>query len=192
MTEPVHDAERWDGAERRSIPIHILNHVSDRLSEHTNKVEETFRRHTEEEMERYEDILQTASNIDEKLDAHIKASEDRHTATNQMFLSYAEKMDKMVEGFLSAFPKDADGKPDFRGHNKAHVGWMEGSDRENKLLDYVEAQKTRDEEASADLKYYKRIAVAAVVAPLSLWVATVLYKSAVPTAPVPVVQEKVK
>lgn len=31
-----------------------------------------------------------------------------------------ERVNRFIEGFAGAFPRDADGKPDFRGHRNAH------------------------------------------------------------------------
>lgn len=164
-------SEEWLGQERRSIPVHVLNHIDERLATHTERVSKVVADHTREEMDRYKEIL-------DKIDAHRADSEDRHGALSDAFAQYASKMDDFCHAISQAFPKDDEGKPDFRGHGQAHASWMANSERDKSLLAYVETQKQKDEDADKDIKYYKRAVISAVAVIVVLWVGNLIWAGA--------------
>ena len=112
----------WTGEERRGIPIHILNHIDEKLDSHVNKVESMVQEHTEEEMDRYKEILA-------KIESHRQENELRHSSLSSSFMSYAERVDTFCQNIAEAFPHNEQGKPDFHGHGRAHISWIENSNR---------------------------------------------------------------
>ena len=101
--------EDWQGDERRSIPIHILNYIDDRLDTRINEVKKLFVDHTTDEMERYAQIISS-------IDGSRKASEERHNELiHQLTIHIGHA--KLVE---SAFLTDEKGNPDFSGHHYDH------------------------------------------------------------------------
>jgi hypothetical protein len=101
--------KNWNGSERRSIQVHILNYVDDRLKEHTERIEKVFHDHTGDEMQRYGEILN-------KIDAGQADSKKRHDDVMKILVNFNTKC-KSVE---SAFLKKPDGTPDYEGHNYDH------------------------------------------------------------------------
>lgn len=110
----------WEGTERRSIPIHIINVMEERFENHAGHMERMFTDHTTNEMERYKEIL-------DEIELTRRASADRHQMLVDSITSYMGKTELMIAEFSSAFPKTKDGKPDFHGHANAHDSWIEES-----------------------------------------------------------------
>lgn len=115
--------EGWDGDERRAIPIHILNHIDQRLSEHAKTVDD-----------RLEEIQSC-------LEASEQANSDRHTVLVDRITSVMGKYELMEAAFI----KTEEGTPDFHGHWYDHISRKRFSDwlrdaRNNafsKVLEYV-------------------------------------------------------
>lgn len=106
MTE---NQEYWDGGERRSIPIHILNYVNERIDTRFNEVKQLFVEHTQDEMDRYGAILTS-------IDNSRKASEERH----HELLGQLTTLVHCQQHVESAFLKNERGEPDFSGHHYDH------------------------------------------------------------------------
>lgn len=113
----------WTGEERRGIPIHILNYMDERLHEHTERIESVFSRHTAEEMDRYNAIL-------DKIAAGQKAAAERHETVMEVISHFNGK----CKDVHSAFLKTPDGAYDFDGHRYDH-------DRRKKFGDWWEKVK---------------------------------------------------
>lgn len=107
------EGKDWDGGERRSIPVHILNYMDERLAFHTQNVEELFNGHTKDEMVRYDLILKMIADNGEK-------SQARHNELVDALAEYTVNMDVKCRNVLSAFIKDESGAPDFDGHRQDH------------------------------------------------------------------------
>ena len=106
MTE---NQQEWQGTERRSIPIHILTYVNERIDARFNEVKQLFVDHTTDEMERYGTIIHS-------IEESRKASEERHhELINQLTVQIGHQ--KLIE---SAFLKNQEGDPDFSGHHYDH------------------------------------------------------------------------
>ena len=186
--EPVHDLESVEMPMRRAtdkdptVSLHVIKLMDKKMDAHAAEVQKMLSTHTNEEMERYREIIEGNAELRDALTSHIENSEHRHNILSQSFHEYAERMENFCKQIAQAFPKDDEGKPDFRGHGKAHESWMESAPSDKELMEYVKAQKAKDEESSADFKFYRRAAVVAVLGPLSIWAATTLYHAAVPQA----------
>ena len=107
--ERQENSKDWIGEERRSIPIHILNYMDERLKTHTDHIEMVFTNHTADEMERYTAIL-------DKITAGQKAAAERHEAITETLANFNSK----CKNVFSAFLKTPDGDYDFDGHRYDH------------------------------------------------------------------------
>ena len=112
------------------ISIAVLEHMEARLTAHHTTILKTLDVHTEEEMERYNQILSliAQSNTDHN-ERHksLLISVDNHMAkTSQIYASLCE-----------AFPVDKKGNPDFRGHAMAHEAWIESAAATKELMEYI-------------------------------------------------------
>lgn len=103
----------WAGEERRSIPIHVLNHIDEKLAQHTERVEAAFAEHTMDEQNRYQAIQET-------IDQHRMDSERRHEELGRSINAFMERTADLHNDFVSAFPRDTLGKADFAGHRIDH------------------------------------------------------------------------
>jgi len=103
LEEPTHEnngenMEDWDGRERRSIPIHILNHIDERLAEQTRQGSASL------------------AEIKETLKTNAESSKARHgTLVDQITNAIGHQ--KLLE---TAFPAMEDGRPDYHGHRHFH------------------------------------------------------------------------
>ncbi len=90
--------EEWDGSERRGIPIHVLNHIDDRLAAHSKQVSESL------------------AEINETLKVNAENSQKRHgTLVDQITVVIGQQ--KLLE---TAFLELEDGRPDYQGHRHFH------------------------------------------------------------------------
>jgi len=105
----MHD---WDGEERRSIPVHILNYMDHRLGEHTDRIELLFKEHTTDEMDRYNAILK-------KLGEASDGSQSRHHA----LMTQLNIVTENIECIDNAFPRNKEGLPDYDEHHDYHFTW---------------------------------------------------------------------
>lgn len=128
---PIPDTAEWNGAERRGIPIHVLNYMDERLQAHVEHVEEIFNAHIKDEMARYNDILETIKRNREQTAAEISAiaeeieelntnAQRRHDSLVQSLNAYSDGMNHKCQDVTSAFIKGPDGLPDFEGHRNDH------------------------------------------------------------------------
>lgn len=108
-------SDGWSGTERRSIPIHVLNHVSEVMDKF--REEETARHAKLEGM-----IADTNTRIDE-----LMRSVD----------TYTDAAEKVFNALGEAFPADRRGKPDFAGHANAHERWIEEARESRELRAYI-------------------------------------------------------
>lgn len=129
--------DSWAGDERRSIPIHILNHVDERLGVHAERVEKAFVEHTAEEMDRYTDIRNDYTELRSILNEHRAESSRKHIELCKSFDAFSDRTEMIYTNLNEAFPTDRNGKPDFHGHAKAHEAWIESSKETKELVAYV-------------------------------------------------------
>ena len=131
-------ADKWDGEERRSLPVHVLNFIEDKIMAHASEVHQTLASHTDDEMDRYDQIIN-------KINANDAKSESRHDETQ----SRLNHLSQSIENFLAeqelfhsaikrAFPKNEDGQPDYDGHRGAHLAWINDSKEAREFKLYVQ------------------------------------------------------
>ncbi len=102
--------ENWkDGTERRSLPIHVLNYMDDRLQTHSDNIEKLLKDHVSEEAIRFD-------SLEDKINDNDKLAQSRHGALIASINSYMSKQ----ETFEHAFLRTTDGKPDVHGHYTDH------------------------------------------------------------------------
>lgn len=159
--------EHWDGEERRSIPIHVIHYMDAQVAE----VKSIITGHTDEELQRFMDILK-------KIDDHTKASEARHNELVERLTVIAGRQELMEQ----AFPRDDNGDPDFRGHSSAHKNWMKRADDDAKLMAYVREQMDTDTKRRDDIRFVIRAIFATVCGMLVIWAAKELLADAVRVA----------
>jgi len=123
--------QTWHGDERRGIPIHILNHVDERLGQHSFRIEKLLMDHTDDEMERYQEIIS-------RIDRNSEDSQRRHEATAKAIVDHMSKTDMIYEHLIEAFPPDDRGKPDFIGHATAHKKWITEAKDTKELRAYIQ------------------------------------------------------
>ena len=90
--------EQGKPLERRSIPIHILNHIDERLETHMTKVDEQF------------------ASLRLELLALEKKSIERHNQLLDLMGIQVQKQQKLEDAFI----KNEHGEPDISGHFYDH------------------------------------------------------------------------
>jgi hypothetical protein len=105
MAEKI--SEGWDGADRRSIPIHVLTHVSEVMDQFRQEEKERHKKLDEDMQARFELIEDRFDLIEGKL-SHITHSID----------AFMARTENVIEGFPG---KDPD------GHRRAHEEWLSES-----------------------------------------------------------------
>jgi hypothetical protein len=105
----------WSGDERRSIPIHILTHVS-----------EVMDRFRDEETQRHEKLENMIDNTNGRIDQLMRSID-----------AYTEKTEEVFVALAEAFPVDRRGKPDFIGHANAHEHWITEAKESRELRTYI-------------------------------------------------------
>lgn len=166
-----------------------------RADDHLGNFKSLLEKHTAEEMERYQEIIErlgsteeTVTSIDERLD-HI---EDGQKAMNQSIHAFMETHGQFFTAIQRAFPKDEDGKPDYDGHKKAHLSWISNAKDEKEVMEFVRKQMDDDKKWSDDKRFYVRAVVSAVLCGLVIWAGKVLWYDAVKNAPQRFQQEQQK
>ena len=119
--------------ERRSEPqisLLVLEHMEARLTAHHAALLKTLDDHTDDEMERYNEILSliAQSNSDHQ---------ERHKSLLTSVDTHMTQTAKIYESLCEAFPIDRKGKPDFHGHAAAHEAWQESAEATKDLLQYL-------------------------------------------------------
>lgn len=99
----------WDGVERRSVQLHIIKYIDDKLATHQTEVQRIIDRHTKDEMARFSDIVA-------RIDRNNEMSAERHDELVKQLSKHLEKTEAMEEAFLH----DEDGARDFLGHHDDH------------------------------------------------------------------------
>lgn len=102
MQEKISDG--WDGTDRRSIPIHVLTHVSEVMDKFRQEENDRHVRIDEEQRERFELISDRFESLERKI----------HHLTDSI-TSFMGK----TEILFNAFPGQ-----DPEGHRKAHEAWL--------------------------------------------------------------------
>lgn len=152
LTQPAPSS--WGGEERRSIPIHVLDHVDRRLNAHTDRVVDLFKTHTDDEMERYQEILRTIA-------AHRDESDRRHFELAKAITAHMEQTALHIRMLTRAFPEGENGEPDLNGHAEDHK---------------FRIQEAKD--AAEFRRYVKKVVTGvaiAVLGPASLWLLKVIW-----------------
>ena len=147
--------EEWSGLERRT---------SDALGNFKTMLHE----HTKEEMERYAEIIDNQDQITNKINANAEASVKRDGETQERIHHLQQSIDAFINGshdFMAsikrAFPKDADGQPDYDGHRGAHLAWISNSKEAKELTAYI-----------------KKVVLGAAAIALSSWVVMLIWQGA--------------
>ncbi len=144
MTSTTVPPQDWSGAERRSLPIHIINWVKDEVKDSTASMEALLKAHTEDEMDRYDQIIRQIRDNNTK-------SEERHDVTQSFVQSNQAKIEHLQQSITSfmdgtadfhaaikrAFPKDTEGNPDYDGHRGAHLAWIDEAKESKELRGYI-------------------------------------------------------
>ena len=107
-------------------------------------------------------------------------------------MSYAERVDTFCQNIAEAFPHNEQGKPDFHGHGKAHISWIENSNREKKIYDYVERQMSDEGRMQGFKDTAIRAAISAVAGAFVLWVGVLLWQGVLQGPAKPVIVEHQK
>jgi hypothetical protein len=131
-----------------------------RADDHLGNFKTLLERHTAEEMERYNEIIERLGTTEEtvtSIDARIGGIETGQKAMNASILSFMEENGAFFAAIKRAFPKDDEGRPDYDGHKKAHLSWISNARDEKEVMEFVRRQM-KDEEKSADLlSYVKKV-----------------------------------
>lgn len=193
LLEPVPE---WDGKERREIPFHLVNYMDEKLKAHTAEIKGIVDGHTGDEMKRYQEILGSVGDIKGDIESRFRSvlveMEERFSALGGSIDAYMSDVEALYNAVSQAFPKDEDGKPDFKGHAKDHKIRMENAEKHEQLMAYVDQQMKNDKNNAEDRRFIKRAVIGGVVTVFVLWAAKVLWYDAVQTAKNPVVVEQKK
>jgi predicted Ser/Thr protein kinase len=127
----------WTGAERRGIPIEILNYVKSVVADETKEIKQSFAEYREEfashdadEMRRYDQILEN-----QKINA--QAAESRYAELIRSVDSYTEKTEHFQDSIKDAFLVNRHGKPDFVGHAEAHQAWVTEASENQQMRQFI-------------------------------------------------------
>lgn len=140
----MHQDTPWTGDERRSLPIHVMNWMREEVRGATASMEDLLQRHTEDEMDRYDQIIK-------QIKANDAKSEGRHDETQaiihdnqRQIASLQQSISTFISGTTEfhdavkrAFPKDDEGRPDYDGHRGAHLSWIDESKESKELRGYI-------------------------------------------------------
>lgn len=122
MTLPHHND--WNGSERRSIPIHILNHIDERLEVHAAKVEEQF-----------EALRAQITSLTLSITSWMEKEPE----------SIAVKCEKLIDEALPVHPSNQQATPSEKRHEhrKAHADWINKVDEEVKRWTRIREDVTK-------------------------------------------------
>jgi hypothetical protein len=147
--------DHYLGEDRRTIPVHILQHIDSRLTTSISQILTEFKEHTGEEMDRYKDIL-------DQIEANRQASDKRHTELTNIIHDHTHATEEMLKTILSGFPKNAEGKADLSGHAEDH---------QFRIEEAKDAKEFR--------KYIKRTLAGAILLAVIFWAGPTLLKAVV-------------
>jgi hypothetical protein len=99
-------AEEWQGEERRGIPIHILNHIDERLEQHTSRVDNQF-----------VEVRNQVMSLTLSINAWMEKEPE----------SIAERCEKIIDEAIPTSPDNPDSTPKEKRkeHRLAHAKWMQ-------------------------------------------------------------------
>jgi hypothetical protein len=127
----------WAGAERRGIPVEVLNYVKTIVAEETSEIKQAFddhRRvfeaHDRGEMVRYDTIIRNQREF-------ADAAEERYSQLIKSVDSYTQKGEDFHEHIREAFLVNRHGKPDFIGHANAHEAWMTEASENKRMREFI-------------------------------------------------------
>lgn len=97
-----------------------------------------LRNHTQEEMDRYNEIIKQIGTNDE-------SSIERHNDTQRRLDSLTDSIDSFVaetsefhSAVRRAFPKDDEGRPNYDGHRREHLSWISDAKESKELKRYIQ------------------------------------------------------
>ena len=96
----------WQGEERRGIPIHILNHIDERLEQHTNRVDGQFT-----------EVRNQIMSLTLSINSWMEKEPDAIT----------ERCEILIDEAIPTSPDAPDSTPKEkrREHRHAHAKWMQ-------------------------------------------------------------------
>ena len=131
-----------------------------RTDDHLGTFKTMLEKHTAEEMERYDEIIERLGTTEEtvtSIDTRIGGIEKGQAAMNASIHAFMDTHGSFFTAIQRAFPRDDEGKPDYDGHKKAHLSWISNAKDEKVVMEFVRRQM-KDEEKSADLlSYVKKV-----------------------------------
>ena len=161
----------WPGDERRSIPIHILNFVDEKMESQTKQIKDIFEDHEIKEMARYSSIEGDVKDL--KNDFHILTSN---------ITSFMDRTTEFHTDVKAAFPKNEDGNPDFGGHASDHKHRISTADQDKEVMAYIRDEMKRKVVRSEDQRFVVRAVLATVLGLFILWAGSSLFANAVHSA----------
>lgn len=127
----------WDGEERRSLPIHLLKFVEERIINHTTEMRKTLSDHTDDEMDRFDQIVNKINVNDAKSESRHDETQSRLNHLSQSIENFLAEQELFHAAIKRAFPKDEEGHPDYDGHRGAHLAWMSDAKESKEFKNYV-------------------------------------------------------
>ena len=100
------DERAWQGEERRGIPIHILNHIDERLEQHTNRVDTQF-----------SEVRNQIMSLTLSINSWMEKEPD----------AIVEQCEVLIDEAIPTSPDSPDSTPKEkrREHRHAHAKWMQ-------------------------------------------------------------------
>lgn len=163
----------WQGPERRVLDC---GSVCD--------VKEIVATHQKEEMERYAEIIEKINHNEEKSNERHDETQRQLSHLSQSIEAYFSGQNEFVADFKRAFPKNADGLPDFDGHRRGHESLIENSKIDKDVREFIKRQMDNAVKDEDDKRFIKRAVIAALVGAFLLWAGKSLFFDAVAQAPV--------
>ena len=114
----------WDGVERR-------------VGDSVDRFSRLLKQHTEDEMDRYDQIITKINANDHKSEARHDETQSRLNHLSQSIENFMAEQSLFHEAIKRAFPRDEDGHPDYDGHRSAHLSWIKSSAEEKEFKNYV-------------------------------------------------------
>jgi hypothetical protein len=154
----------WDGQDRRSSC--------------EDKFFKLMEQHTEDEMDRYDQIINKINANDDKSIKRHDETHERISHLTQSIESFLSEQSTFHDAIKRAFPKDDEGKPDYDGHRGAHLSWISNAKDEMEVIEYVRKQMV-DSGKSEDLRQYvKKVALAAAAIAVGSWFVLLIWQGA--------------
>lgn len=109
----TNEPQNWTGEERRSLPIHVLNYIDKRLSEHndilTGKIDA---------------VQQEVFHLTQSINSFMEKQDDERTRCK---LRVVEQCEKMIDEAIPHHPDNPQATPSEKRHEhrKAHAKWID-------------------------------------------------------------------